>query len=127
MMAALLTVVGGCALETESRGDFERHNMSLLEVSRQDDSILIFEAQTNGAFPEASAAAEATRMSWLEDWLEREGYCAYGYDILSRNKLGAGDINFHDMDLRYTLRCKEPPPEEAVGFRDPRESIRRFT
>jgi len=126
-MVALLAVVGGCALETESRGDFERHNMSLLEVSRQDDSILIFEASTNGAYPEASASAEATRMSWLDDWLEREGYCAYGYDILSRNKLGAGDINFHDMDLRYTLRCKEAPPEEAVGYRPHMPSMRRFS
>ncbi len=37
----------------------------------------------------------------------------HGYDILTRKKLGPGDINFHNMDLRYTLRCREAPPEAA--------------
>ena len=112
LIAVLLVVLAGCALEEKSRADFDRHQLSLLEVSRQDNSILIFEAKTSGAFPEASAQAEATRMEWLEGWLDRQGYCPDGYEILSREKLGAGDINFHDMDLRYTLRCNEaaPPP-----------------
>ena len=113
LIAALMVVLAGCALEEKSRADFDRHQMSLLEVSRQDDSILIFEAQTSGAFPEASAQAEATRMEWLQGWLDRQGYCPYGYEILSRSKLGPGDINFHDMDLRYTLRCTEAPASEG--------------
>lgn len=110
LMAAVLLLVGACALEEKSRADFDRHQMSLLEVSRQDDSILVFEAETSGAFPESSAGAEATRMEWLQGWLDRQGYCPHGYDILTRKKLGPGDINFHNMDLRYTLRCKEAPP-----------------
>jgi hypothetical protein len=109
LIAALLILLAACALEEKSRADFDRHQMSLLEVSRQDDSILIFEAQTSGAFPEGSAEAEATRMEWLQGWLDRQGYCPDGYEILSRRKLGPGDINFHDMDLRYALRCKEAP------------------
>ena len=118
LIAALLVFAGGCALEEQSRADYDRHQMSLLEVSRQDDSILIFEAETSGAFPESSESAEATRMTWLQGWLDRQGYCPHGYDILSRKKLGPGDINFHNMDLRYTLRCREAPPEgppEAAG------------
>ncbi len=49
-------------------------------------------------------------MEWLQGWLDRQGYCPDGYEILSRDKLGSGDINFHDMDLRYTLRCSEAVP-----------------
>lgn len=113
MIAALLVLAAGCALEERSRADFDRHQMSLLEVSRQDDSVLIFEAKTSGAFPEASAEAEAARMQWLQGWLDRQGYCPAGYEILSRRKLGPGDINFHDMDLRYTLRCREAAAEAA--------------
>ncbi len=110
LVALLLVIATGCALEEQSRADFDRHQMSLLEVSRQDDSVLIFEARTDGAFPEASASAEATRMEWLQGWLDRQGYCPHGHDILSREKLGPGDMNFHHMDLRYTLRCREAPP-----------------
>lgn len=113
-MAMMLVVAAGCALEDRSRADFDRHQMSLLEVSRQDNSILIFEARTSGAFPEASAQAEATRMEWLQGWLDRQGYCPDGYEILSRDKLGSGDINFHDMDLRYTLRCNEAGPSPGT-------------
>lgn len=108
LIVTLLTLAGGCALEEQSRADFDRHQMSLLEVSRVDDSVLVFEAKTSAAFPEAGAQAEATRMAWLQGWLDRAGYCPDGYEILSREKLGPGDINFHDMDLRYTLRCQEP-------------------
>lgn len=118
VVVGVITAIGlsGCALkefEDRSRGDFDRHNQSHLEVSRTDESILIFEAKAEVGYPIDSETAEAERMEWLEGWLEREDYCPDGHEILSRRKLGAGDINFHDMDLRYEVRCSEAPPEAS--------------
>lgn len=114
LCALVLTLLSGCVFEERSRGDFERHNLSLLEVSRRDNSVLVFEAKAGAAYPENSATAEAKRMSWLQSWLDRQGFCPDGYEITSRRKIEFGEINFHDMDLRYELQCVDAPIEEPV-------------
>ena len=108
----ILPLLSACIIEERSRDDFERHNLSLIEVSRRDSSVLIFEAKAGPAYPEDSATAEVKRMGWLQSWLDRQGYCPGGYKILSRRRIERGDINFHDMDLRYELRCVDAPPED---------------
>jgi len=108
----IFPLLSGCVFEERSRDDYERHNLSLLEVSRRDSSILIFEAKAGPAYPEDSATAEAKRMAWLQSWLGRQGYCPGGHETISRRRIESGDINFHDMDLRYEVRCVDAPPEE---------------
>jgi len=114
LCALVLTWLSGCVFEERSRGDFERHNLSLLEVSRRDSSVLVFEAKAGAAYPENSATAEAKRMSWLQSWLDRQGFCPDGYEITSRSKIEFGEVNFHDMDLRYELQCVDAPIEEPA-------------
>jgi hypothetical protein len=105
-----LFVIVGCALEEQSRADFERHNASILRESYQEPDALVFEAKAGAAYPADSESAEAVRMQWLQDWLDLKGLCPGGYDILRRERIGAGQPNFHDMDLRYKLRCRDPTP-----------------
>jgi len=109
--AALLAVlISGCAMEEKSRSDFERHNNSILRTSYQDQSMLVFEARAGAAYPADSEAAEALRMQWLQAWLDRQGLCPDGYEIVSREPIAPGQPNFHDMDLRYLLKCSSTDP-----------------
>lgn len=110
---SLVAVLAGCAMEQQSRADFERHNQSILRDSYAEPGMLVFEAKAGAAFPADSQSAEATRIQWLESWLTQRKLCPTGYEVLSREAIGAGEPNFHDMDLRYRLRCSEPPPEAA--------------
>ena len=105
----ILVMVAGCAMEEQSRADFERHNSSILRTSYQDESLLVFEAKAGAAYPADSETAEALRMQWLEAWLERRGLCPDGYDIIRREPIGVGQPNFHNMDLRYLLKCSVVP------------------
>lgn len=106
----LAILISGCAMEEKSRSDFERHNNSILTSSYQDQSVLVFEAKAGAAYPADSEAAEALRMEWLQAWLDRQGLCPDGYEIVSREPIAAGQPNFHDMDLRYLLKCRSADP-----------------
>jgi hypothetical protein len=108
--AVVLSLLSGCAFEEKSRADFERHQSSILRTSYQDSAMLVFEARAGAAYPEDSETAETLRMSWLQDWLDRQGLCPDGYEIVTREPISAGQPNFHDMDLRYLLRCASAPP-----------------
>lgn len=104
-----LLVFSGCVLEERSRADFERHNSSILRESYQDPGALVFEAKAGASFPPDSESAEALRMQWLQDWLDTRGLCPGGHEILLREPIAAGQPNFHDMDLRYKVRCLDVP------------------
>lgn len=112
MLAILLS---GCALEEKSRADFERHDNSILRTSYQDESVLVFEARAGSAYPSDSESAEAVRMEWLQSWLDRQGLCRDGYEIVSREPIGAGQPNFHHMDLRYLVKCRAEAAGEDPG------------
>ena len=103
------SVLGGCAMEEQSRADFERHNSSILRTSYQDESMLVFEAKAGAAYPADSEAAEQLRMEWLQAWLDRRGLCPAGYEIVRREPIGPGQPNFHGMDIRYLLKCVPAP------------------
>ena len=113
VLPLLAVLISGCALEEKSRADFERHNNSVLRTSYQDQSVLVFEAKAGAAYPVDSESAEAVRMEWLQSWLDRQGLCPDGYEIVSKEPIPPGQPNFHDMDLRYLVKCRSqgPAPE----------------
>jgi hypothetical protein len=115
----LAATLAGCALEEKSRADFERHNQSILRDSYTDPGVLVFEAKAGSAMPADSKSAEATRMQWLDDWLAQRKLCAAGHEIISRQVIAPGEPNFHNMNLRYLLRCSEPPAPEASAPETP--------
>jgi len=110
---ALAALFAGCALEEKSRGDFERHNQSILRDSYAEPGMLVFEAKAGAAFPADSQSAEALRMQWLDAWLVQRKLCPNGHEVQSRELIGVGEPNFHDMDLRYLIRCTDAPAEPA--------------
>lgn len=110
LIVLLAVLVSGCAMERKSRADFDRHQNSLLRTSYQDSSMLVFEARAGAAYPADSEAAEAVRMEWLQAWLDVQRLCPAGYEIISREPITAGQPNFHDMDLRYLLKCLPGTP-----------------
>jgi len=115
----LAATLAGCALEERSRADFERHNQSILRDSYSDPGVLVFEAKAGSAMPADSTSAEATRMQWLDDWLAQRRLCPAGHEIVSRQVIAPGEPNFHDMNLRYLVRCSEPPAAEASETKTP--------
>ncbi len=108
---ALTALSAGCAIEEKSRGDFERHNQSILRDSYTEPGMLMFEAKAGAAFPADSQSAEALRMQWLDAWLVQRKLCPYGREVVSRELIGVGEPNFHDMDLRYRIRCTDATAE----------------
>lgn len=110
---ALAAVLAGCVMEERSRGDFERHNQSILRDSYAEPGMLVFEAKAGAAFPADSQSAEDLRMQWLDAWLAQRKLCPNGHEVISREPIGAGEPNFHDMDLRYRIRCADAVVEPA--------------
>ena len=60
----------------------------------------------NGEFPEDSAAAEAQRLQWLDDWLQLRQMCPAGHEVLKRRKFDDLEDNPAHRALRYEVRCK---------------------
>ncbi|MGB5211479.1 MAG: hypothetical protein WBP60_13240 [Gammaproteobacteria bacterium] len=113
LLAMLVVTLAGCALEEQSRADFERHNQSILRDSYTNPDVLVFEAKAGAAMPADSKSAEATRMQWLDTWLTQRKLCPAGHEIVSRQAIAPGEPNFHDMNLRYLVRCTDQPAPEA--------------
>jgi hypothetical protein len=115
LLAIVVVLATGCALEEKSRADFDRHNNSILRTSYQDSSMLVFGARAGAAYPADSESAEALRIEWLEQWLDIQGLCVDGYEVVRREPIPLGQPNFHDMDLRYLVKCasRAAEPEKA--------------
>ena len=60
-----------------------------------------YEAYADANYPEASRAAEANRMKWLEAWLRENGLGGRKYEIASRNAVRK---NGNDYDIFYEVR-----------------------
>lgn len=106
--AAALALVAGCQA-MEDKTDYYRHSMSSIEESRTEPGILIFEASSSAQFPPDTPAGEAERMKWLEGWLKRLKACPDGYEVVSREKIDAAEVNAYRHDLRYRVRCTATP------------------
>ena len=108
LMTVFVTALTGCA--NSGRTLFDRHSLSRLYVPDDGDG-LVFEATTNASYPADSAAAEAERMEWIDQWLAQRKICDAGFEVKDRIAIGSAADNPYRHDLRYQLRCAEPPVE----------------
>jgi hypothetical protein len=100
---ALLFV--GCASLHESP-DFVRHRYSQLTEPYDRSDVVYFDVMFDPSYPDNDSAAEAKRMEWLSDWLEKIHMCPDGYEIVKRRPFDMLENNPARYDIRYEVKCK---------------------
>jgi PBP1b-binding outer membrane lipoprotein LpoB len=100
---ALLFV--GCASLNESP-DFVRHRYSQLTEPYDRSDVVYFDVMFDPSYPDNDSAAEAKRMEWLSDWLEKIHMCPDGYEIVTRRPFDMLENNPARYDIRYEVKCK---------------------
>lgn len=108
LVAGVLAATG-CASSLESP-DYERHNSSRLTVPYEREDVIYFDVKVSPTYPRKSEAAEATRMEWLQAWLDFKNLCPGGYEIVERREFLFEELNAGQYDLRYEVACT-PEPE----------------
>lgn len=103
----LCATLVGCAGAGEH--DYDRHRLSRIGISPADPGAYLYEAKIDPKYPADSAAAEAIRMEWLDDWMERRQFCAEGYEVVERRAFEPGESNLYGSDLRYVVKCVDQP------------------
>lgn len=92
--------------------DFERHRYSQVVEPYDRNDVLYFDVMFSAQFPDDDAAAEATRMEWLEGWLEQRKLCGEsGYEIVLRRPFEMMEDNPARYDIRYEFKCESPPAD----------------
>ena len=84
---------------------YDRHNLSRLWVPEKQD-LLYFDATLSPSYPRDSAAAETSRLSWIDEWLKIRKLCTQGYDVIEQRDIRRDEDNPYLHDLRYVLRCR---------------------
>ena len=95
MTCLFVCLLAGCAAPDLSQTSF----MSVYEDAAY--TYCRYEAYADANYPEASRAAEASRMKWLEAWLRENGLGGRKYEIASRNAVRK---NGNDYDIFYEVR-----------------------
>lgn len=112
-LATLVLALTGCtAFDTPDT--YNRHRLSDITLPRApageaadgSTDIFFFDVTVTAEFPDNSAAAEAERMQWLEEWLEQRNMCASGHEIVKKRRFDYMEDNPARRDLRYEVRCR---------------------
>ncbi len=110
-MVALQLVA--CSTKFVTPSTYNRHRYSEITVPRTgfgdstvDEGVFFFDVSLSGEFPDESAAAEAERMKWLEEWLKQRSMCLTGYEILKKRRFDYMEDNPARRDRRYEVRCR---------------------
>ena len=113
---ALLIISGGLILcscaSINNSPDFARHRYSQVMEPYDRNDVVYFDVTFSPQYPDDDAAAEATRMEWLEGWLEQRKMCGdNGYEIVTRRQFEMMEDNPAHHDIRYEFKCGSPPAE----------------
>jgi hypothetical protein len=104
-------IVSSCASINDSP-DFARHRYSQVMEPYDRNDVVYFDVTFSPQFPDDDAAAEATRMKWLEGWLEQRKMCGdNGYEIIVRRPFEMMEDNPAHHDIRYEFKCGSPPAD----------------
>ena len=105
-------VLGLTACAASPSDGYERHGLSRLVAVPGSGSEFVFEA---GEPPAASAQtgedAEAVRLRWLAEWLEVQGLCPAGHEVVDKRQFGPFEYNPMNAKYRYLVRCRRAPEE----------------
>ena len=112
----LLIIWGGLILcscaSINNSPDFARHRYSQVMEPYDRNDVVYFDVTFSPQYPDDDAAAEATRMEWLEGWLEQRKMCGdNGYEIITRRPFEMMEDNPAHHDIRYEFKCGSPPAE----------------
>ena len=99
----------GACIDIHKSADFERHRASQIVEPYDRNDVMYFDVTFSAQFPENDPAAEATRMEWLEDWLEQRKICPEGYEIVTRRPFESLEYNPAHHDMRYEFTCRAQP------------------
>jgi hypothetical protein len=113
VLLAAATLAGGCAA-FDTPNTYNRHRLSDITEPRDGmggdgGDVLFFDVSVTAEFPDNNAAAEATRMTWLAEWLESRAMCPAGHEVVNRRPFDFMEHNPARRDLRYEVRCKAAP------------------
>lgn len=102
-LVLIVTLASACA-DMHKSADFERHRYSQLVVPYDRNDVMYFDVTFNAEFPD-NEAAEATRMEWLNAWLEQRNICAGSFEIVARRPFDPMESNPARHDIRYEVKC----------------------
>ena len=100
----LVLAAAGCASSLDSP-DYERHNSSRLTVPYERQDVIYFDVKVSPTYPRNDEAAEATRMEWLQAWLDFKNLCPNGHEVVERREFRFEELNAGRYDLRYEVAC----------------------
>ena len=99
-----LMVLAACSSLHESK-DFERHRWSQIEVPYDRKDVIFFDVTISPQFPADDPAAEASRMEWLDQWMEQRSLCPAGHEVINKRPFDFQEDNPARHDLRYEVKC----------------------
>ena len=112
--ALLAATLAGC-MAFDTPDDYNRHRLTDLTLPRERSDLFYFDATVTSEFPGDSAAAEAQRLRWLDEWLKLRQMCPDGHEVLQRRGFGDLEDNVAHRDLRYEVRCKAASASDPQG------------
>ena len=80
--------------------------LAMTEFRPIGDSAFEYKAKADAMYPDDTVSAEATRLKWLKQYLEDNGYCPTGYEITERLVVTRFQGLLGNLvDIFYTGRC----------------------
>lgn len=108
VLPGLLALLGACTQSGTSLPEFQRHKYTAFTQPYDHKDVIYFDVLLSADYPDDDPAAEATRMKWLQGWLDQTHLCPAGYEIRERRPFKYTEDNPGHYDLRYVVRCRSP-------------------
>ena len=113
MLAMAAVVSGGCAA-FDSPNLYNRHRLSDITLPRtgvesSPSDTFFYDVSVTAEMPDNDATAEATRLTWLGEWLEQRGMCPAGHDVIKRRPFDFMEDKPARRNLRYEVKCRATP------------------
>lgn len=111
-LIALLALLAGCAADVlDKSADFDRHRFSRIVQPFDKPDKIYFDVLFAPDFPADDPVAEATRMKWLQAWLEQRRLCPSGHEVASRRPFEYLEDNPAGYQQRWEIRCLPAGPQ----------------